>query len=185
MPTACAPPIKPSRQSVAEKVGAEHFQGVTVQPMIKLDGYELIIGMQHRRAVWPGAALWHGRAAGRSLQRPRARPAAAEYDAGAAHDGADQDLHGAQRRARAQAGRHRGARANSWCASANWSSSSRGSKRSTSTRCWPRRSDLIALDARVVLHDAETPEDKLPRPAIRPYPIQYMYSMTTARRRRT
>ena len=32
------------RQAVTEKVGAEHFQGVTVQPMVKLDGYELIIG---------------------------------------------------------------------------------------------------------------------------------------------
>ncbi len=30
--------------AVAEKVGAQHFQGVTVQPMIKLDGYEVIIG---------------------------------------------------------------------------------------------------------------------------------------------
>jgi len=32
------------KASCSEKVGAEHFQGVTVQPMIKLDGYELIIG---------------------------------------------------------------------------------------------------------------------------------------------
>jgi acetyltransferase len=32
-------------KSVAEKVGAQHFQGVTVQPMVKLtDAYELIIG---------------------------------------------------------------------------------------------------------------------------------------------
>lgn len=30
--------------SVREKAGAGHFQGVTVQPMVKLDGYELIIG---------------------------------------------------------------------------------------------------------------------------------------------
>jgi acetyltransferase len=31
--------------SVAEKVGAEHFQGVTVQPMVRLeDAYELIVG---------------------------------------------------------------------------------------------------------------------------------------------
>jgi len=29
---------------VTEKVGAEHFQGVTVQPMVKLRGYELIVG---------------------------------------------------------------------------------------------------------------------------------------------
>jgi acetyltransferase len=32
------------RSAVTEKAGAEHFQGVTVQPMAKLDGYELIIG---------------------------------------------------------------------------------------------------------------------------------------------
>ena len=30
--------------SVREHAGAEHFQGVTVQPMIRLDGYELIVG---------------------------------------------------------------------------------------------------------------------------------------------
>lgn len=30
--------------SVTAKAGAEHFQGVTVQKMIKLDGYELILG---------------------------------------------------------------------------------------------------------------------------------------------
>src|SRR5262249_30192679 len=32
----------------------------------------------------------------------------------------------------------------------------------------------LALDARVVLHDADTPEEKLPRPAIRPYPLEYV-----------
>ena len=31
-------------KSVTEKVGAEHFLGVTVQPMAKVDGYELILG---------------------------------------------------------------------------------------------------------------------------------------------
>src|SRR6185437_548398 len=30
--------------SVAEKVGADHFSGVTVQPMVRLEGYELILG---------------------------------------------------------------------------------------------------------------------------------------------
>jgi acetyltransferase len=30
--------------SVTEKAGAKHFGGVTVQPMVKLDGYELILG---------------------------------------------------------------------------------------------------------------------------------------------
>ena len=35
-------------------------------------------------------------------------------------------------------------------------------------------SGLIALDARMVLHSAEAREDELPRPAIRPYPSQYV-----------
>jgi len=33
---------------------------------------------------------------------------------------------------------------------------------------------LLALDARVVLHDPDTPAEALPRPAIRPYPRQYV-----------
>jgi len=33
---------------------------------------------------------------------------------------------------------------------------------------------IFALDARVVLHDPATPEDKLPKSAIRPYPVQYV-----------
>ena len=32
------------QSSVTEKVGADQFSGVTVQPMVKLDGYELILG---------------------------------------------------------------------------------------------------------------------------------------------
>ena len=32
------------RKGVTEKAGGEHFLGVTVQPMVKLEGYELIIG---------------------------------------------------------------------------------------------------------------------------------------------
>jgi len=33
---------------------------------------------------------------------------------------------------------------------------------------------LIALDARVILHDPQTKQEDLPRPAIRPYPVQYV-----------
>jgi acetyltransferase len=33
---------------------------------------------------------------------------------------------------------------------------------------------LVALDARIVLHGLETPEESLPKPAIRPYPAQYV-----------
>jgi acetyltransferase len=39
---------------------------------------------------------------------------------------------------------------------------------------------LVALDARVVLHEADMTEDKLPRLAIRPYPIEYVTPWTAA-----
>ena len=41
---------------------------------------------------------------------------------------------------------------------------------------------LIALDARVVLHDPDVQEADLPRLAIRPYPRQYVAPWTAARR---
>jgi acetyltransferase len=37
---------------------------------------------------------------------------------------------------------------------------------------------LLALDARVVLHDSLTLPEQLPRPTIRPYPAQYVSKIT-------
>jgi acetyltransferase len=37
---------------------------------------------------------------------------------------------------------------------------------------------IVALDARIALHDAETAVSGLPRPAIRPYPVQYTRHVT-------
>ena len=39
---------------------------------------------------------------------------------------------------------------------------------------------IVALDARVVLHPAEIADDQLPRTAIRPYPAQYISTVTLA-----
>jgi acetyltransferase len=44
---------------------------------------------------------------------------------------------------------------------------------------------LLALDARVVLHDPEMTEDKLPAPAIRPYPIHMVKEWTMKDGRRS
>ena len=38
--------------------------------------------------------------------------------------------------------------------------------------------EMVALDARVVLHDPKTPEDHLPKLAIRPYPTRYVSPWT-------
>jgi acetyltransferase len=35
---------------------------------------------------------------------------------------------------------------------------------------------IVALDARVVVHGPQVKEEELPRPAIRPYPVQYVFS---------
>ncbi len=94
--------------------------------------------LQPRPAVRPGAAVRHRRPAGRGLQGPRPGAAAAQHHAGAAHDGADQNLQGSQRRARPQAGGYWRRSKCSWCGSARWWPSSAGSRKSTSTRCWPR-----------------------------------------------
>ena len=58
--------------SVREKAGAEHFLGVTVQPMVKLDGYEFIVGSTRRSAVWSRAVVRDGRTTGGSVQGPGA-----------------------------------------------------------------------------------------------------------------
>ena len=81
-------------RSVSRHVGAEHFLGVTVQPMIRHDGYELDHRQQPGSAVRPGAPVRRGRAIARTVQGQRVGPAAAEHDAGAADDGAHPDLPG-------------------------------------------------------------------------------------------
>ena len=47
----------------------QHFMGVTVQPMVSLDGYELILGSSLDPQFGPVLAVWYGRLAGRGLQR--------------------------------------------------------------------------------------------------------------------
>jgi acetyltransferase len=39
---------------------------------------------------------------------------------------------------------------------------------------------LLALDARVVLHEPDAAEEELPKPAVRPYPVQYVQEVELA-----
>lgn len=52
-------------------------------------------------------------------------------------------------------------------------------RRWTSIRCWHGREQLVTSDARVVLHDPDTKESDLPRPAIQRYPVEYAGEFTT------
>ena len=133
-------------------------------------------------AVRARAALRLGRLARRGLQGPRPRPPAADHDARPPHDGADPHLRGAC--AACAAGRR-------WTSAALEKLLVRFCQLVVE-QPWIKELDinpllasperLLALDARVVLHDPETREEDLPRTAIRPYPTQYVSPRRAARR---
>lgn len=162
---------------VAAKAGREHFQGVTVQPMVRLDGYELILGSSVDPQFGPvllfGAGgqlveVFKDRALGlpplnatlarrlmertriyTALQGVRGRP---PVDLAALEQllvRFSQLV--AEQRAIAEID------INPLLAS-------------------PER--LLLLDARVVLHGPEVSDDRLPQLAIRPYPTQYVKEWT-------
>jgi len=164
--------------SVTAAAGAEHFQGVTVQPMVKLDGYELIIGSSLDPQFGPvllfgsGGTLvevYKDSALGlpplnttlarlmmertliyKALKGVRGRPPV--------------DLAEIERLM---------VRFSQLVVEQPWI------KEIDINPLVASHEQIIALDARVVLHDADMNADKLPHPAIRPYPIQYVGQWTT------
>ncbi|MGA7932762.1 MAG: bifunctional acetate--CoA ligase family protein/GNAT family N-acetyltransferase [Kovacikia sp.] len=184
--------------SVSQKVGAEHFLGVTVQPMVQLNGYELIVGssidpqfgpvllfgaggqlvevfQDHAIALPPlnstlARRLMEQTRIYKALQGVRGQP---PVDL----DGLEQllvrfsQLVAEQpwikemdinpllaRRQEATAGvAEKGLPSNLQPPTAQITTPS-----------------LLALDGRIVLHEATVCEDQLPRLAIRPYPVQYV-----------
>jgi acetyltransferase len=163
--------------SVRERAGEGHFLGVTVQPMLKLDGYELIVGSSIDPQFGPVLLFGTGgqlvevfkdRALAlpplnttlarrmmeqtnifKALEGVRGRKA---VDLSALEEFMVRFSHLVVEQPRI-----REIDINPVLAS-------------------PER--IVALDARVVLHDPETRDEQLPRPAIRPYPVKYVQSGT-------
>ena len=125
---------------------------MTVQPMIKLRRLRADRRQQLDPQFGPVLLFGIGRAAGRGVPGPRAGAAAAQHDAGAADDGADEDLHGAQGRARPHAGRSGRARGAAGALQPAGGRSSRWIKEIDINPLLASPEGLIALDARVVLH---------------------------------
>ena len=96
------------QESVTAKAGAEHFEGVTVQKMVRSSGaYELILGSSIDSQFGPVILFGAGGQLVGGISRPVAGHPSAQYDAGAQVDGADAYLQGIARSARPQAGRSR------------------------------------------------------------------------------
>ncbi len=163
--------------AVLERKGPGHFDGVTVQPMINYSGYELIIGSSIDPQFGPVLLFGMG---GQLVELFRDRALALPpLTTTLARRMIEQTrIYGALKGIRGRQPIDQSAleqllvRFGQLVAEQPWIKEIDINPLLAS----PER--LIALDARVVLHDADLPEAALPRLAIRPYPRQYAYSWT-------
>ncbi|MFN7992665.1 MAG: bifunctional acetate--CoA ligase family protein/GNAT family N-acetyltransferase [Bryobacteraceae bacterium] len=166
------------QKSVTERAGAEHFQGVTVQPMVKSsDGYELIVGSSLDAQFGPVLLFGSGGQLvevfkDRALALPPLNTTLA-------------------RRMMEQTKIYRalkGVRGRKPVDMAQLEMLMVRFSRLVVEQPWIKEIDinpllasadrLIALDARVVVHGPEVLEEHLPKPAIRPYPHRYAGAWT-------
>jgi acetyltransferase len=159
--------------SVAEKAGPDQFAGVTVQPMVKLDGYELILGSSIDSQFGPVILFGSG---GQLVEVYRDRALALPpLNTTLAQRMMEQTriftaLKGVRGRKPVDisALEHLLVRFSQlvleepWIAEIDINPLLASSER------------LLALDVRIVLHGPSVTLDQLPKPAIRPYPSQYV-----------
>lgn len=160
------------KTTVEERAGKEHFLGVTVQPMISLEGYEVIIGSSLDTQFGP--VLLFG-AGGQLVEVFKDRSLGLPpLNATLARRMMEQTkIYHALKGVRGRKPVNMVAleellvRFSQLVVEQPWISEIDINPLLAS----PER--LIALDARVVIHPKDTKEENLPRPAIRPYPAQY------------
>jgi acetyltransferase len=159
--------------SVAEKAGADKFQGVTVQPMVKLEGYELILGSTVDPQFGPVILFGSGGQLvevyqDRALALPPLNTTLAQrlieqtliYKA----------LQGVRGRAPVDVESLKAilVRFSKLVIEQPWI------KEIDINPLLASPGRILALDARVIVHGPDVSATKLPRPAIRPYPTRYV-----------
>ena len=156
------------KQSVTEKVGAEHFQGVTVQPMAKLEGYEIILGSSIDSQFGPVLLFGTG---GQLVEVFKDKSLALRMMEQTKIFKALKGVRG-RKPVDLLALETLMVRFSELVVEQPWIKEIDINPLLAS----PER--LLALDARVVVHGLEVAEDKLPRAAIRAYPVQYVNEWT-------
>ncbi len=164
--------------SVSQKAGAEHFLGVTVQPMSKLEGYELILGSSIDPQFGPVILFGMG---GQLVEvfkdRALALPPLTNMLARRMMERTK--IYTALKGVRGwkpvdlEALEQILVRFSELIAEQRWI------KELDINPLLASQDQLLALDARVVIYDSDTLEDELPLIAIRPYPSKYIFFWTT------
>jgi len=166
------------RDSVSEKAGAEHFQGVTVQPMVQMkDGYELIVGSSLDPQFGPVLLFGTGGQLVEVFQdRALALP---PLNTTLARRMMEQTkIYKALLGVRGRAAVDLAAlevllvRFSALAAEQRWI------KEIDINPLLASPEGLMALDARIVVHGPEVKEAEIPRTAIRPYPSRYVAPWT-------
>ena len=165
------------KSSVAEKAGSDQFSGVTVQPMVKLDGYELILGSSVDPQFGPVVLFGSG---GQLVEVYRDRALGLPpLNTTLAQRMMEQTriftaLKGVRGRkpVNMEALEQLLVRFSQLVLEQRWIAEIDINPLLAS----PER--LLALDARIVLHGPNVTLEQLPKPAIRPYPLQYVSTWT-------
>lgn len=167
-------------QTVSDRVGPEHFQGVTVQPMVRLsDAYELIVGSSIDPQFGPVLLFGSG---GQLVEVYRDRAIALPpLNTTLARRMMEQtQIYKALKGVRGRAPVDLDAlaklmvRFSQLVVEQRWIKEIDINPLLVATDPEGSRLPFVALDARVVLHDPTLSLQELPKPAIQPYPIQYV-----------
>lgn len=163
------------KSSVFEKAGKEHFQGVTVQKMIRHGGYELILGSSTDPQFGPVILFGMG---GQLVEVFKDRALAIPpLNANLAHILMEKTkiyeaLLGVRGRQPVNMEKLEEVLVNF----SRMIVENRRIKECDINPLIVSDVEIIALDARVVLHDPDLPNHELPRLSIRPYPFNYVVS---------
>ena len=160
-------------ESVNEKAGAGHFGGVTVQPMVSNDGYELIVGSSMDPQFGPVLLFGSG---GQLVEVYKDRALALPpLNTTLARRMIEQTrVYEALKGVRGRAPVDIAAVERLLVGFSQLVVEQPLVKELDINPLLASGDGLTALDARVVLHDPDAEEEHLPRSAIRPYPIQYV-----------
>ncbi|MFY9644804.1 MAG: bifunctional acetate--CoA ligase family protein/GNAT family N-acetyltransferase, partial [Terriglobales bacterium] len=163
--------------SVTAKVGAEQFSGVTVQPMVKFDGYDLIVGSSIDPQFGPVILFGSGGVLV-EVYRDRALALPPLNTTLAQRMMEQTKIFSALKGVRGRKPVNMVALESLLVRFSQFVLEQRWIKEIDINPLLASPDRMIALDARIVLHGPEVTRDQLPKPAIRPYPLRYVSTWT-------